>query len=51
MLSTIKTSRDVEIMYGVSEYICSCMENAIDIIDTVWPEILAGRYFSGLLKL
>ena len=37
MLSTIKTSRDVEIMYGVSEYICSChcMENAIDIIDTV----------------
>ena len=34
MLST-KTSRDVEIMHGVSEYMrsCNCMENAIDIID------------------
>ena len=32
MLST-KTSRNVEIMHGVSEYACSCMEKAIDIID------------------
>ena len=25
--------------------------NVSTIIDTVWPEILAGRYFGGLLKI
>ena len=29
-------------------FVCSTLHLAVDTIHTVWPEILAGRYFGGI---